>query len=330
MEDIMKLRCEVAIPSGSRQGRVLVQLRQPNTGVLEILPARAAGEATHQIIDACGFPLITHLSESDPVVSGEIQRAGYWEFAESMALLSLVRPGMTFVDAGANLGYYTVLLSQTLQSSGQIYSFEPEPRNYLVATANALLVRQLYPPAAPSEIFPLALSDQVGTARLNLFAQNLGFHSLVYGAGEAVGSSEVRTTTLDSLRQPADGSPTLGRGIDVLKADVQGSELALLRGAERTLERDRPILCLEFEPYLTGAEACVALVEWLQARRYPWFRVFHSNVREPYPALVEFTRLLTAGEVLEQVGRKLIGPYGSLLAFPGPGEQPDIPARVRA
>src|SRR5437660_1333679 len=110
----MKLRCEVAIPGGSRQARVPVRLAQPEPDVVEILPARAPGEATHQVIDACGLPLITHLPDADPMVSGDVQRAGYWEFAESMMLLSLVRPGMTVVDAGANLGYYSVLLSQSL------------------------------------------------------------------------------------------------------------------------------------------------------------------------------------------------------------------------
>jgi FkbM family methyltransferase len=320
----MRLRCEVAIPSGSRQGRVLIQFRQPDPDVLEILPARS-GEATHQIIDACGRPLITHLPETDPVVSGEILRAGYWEFAESMALLSLVRPGMTFVDAGANLGYYSVLLAQTLQSSGQVYAFEPEPRNRLVVTANVLLARQIAPQAAPTEVFPCALGDQVGTGRLNLFGQNLGFHSLVYGSQDAAGSITVPISTLDTLRRPGDSSPALTRRIDVVKADVQGSELALVRGAEATLEQDRPILCLEFEPYLSGAETCAALVNWLQARHYPWFRVFHSNVRDPHQALVEFARLLTAQEVLAQVQRQLIGPYGTLLAFPTPWEEPDEP-----
>ncbi len=316
----MRLRCEVAIPGGLRHARLPIRIVQPEPDVVEILPAGAAGEATHQIIDACGLPLITHLPDADRMVSGDIQKAGYWEFAESMALLSLVRPGMTVVDAGANLGYYSVLLSQSLQPSGQVYAFEPEPRNHLTATANVLLARKLCPQAAPAEVFAAALTDQVGSARLNLFGGNLGMHSLVYGNGGAVGSSTVPTTTLDALRWAGESGPGLRRRIDIIKADVQGSELALLRGAERTVERDRPVLCLECEPYLTGAAACSALVEWLQAHRYPWFRVFHSNVRDPYQALAESARLLSAEEVLEQIRRNQIGPYGSLMAYPGPRE----------
>jgi FkbM family methyltransferase len=317
----MRLRCEVAIPGGLRQGRLPIKLGQPDPDVVEILPVGDFGNATHQIIDACGLPLITHLPDADTMVSGDIQKAGYWEFAESMALLSLVQPGMTVVDAGANIGYYSALLSQALQPSGQVYAFEPEPRNHLVSTANVLLTRKLSPQAAPAEVFLTALTDQIGNARLNLYGGNLGMHSLVYGNGGAAGSSVVPTTTLDALRWGSASATGLPRRIDVIKADVQGSELALLRGAERTIERDRPVLCLECEPYLTGAAACSALVEWLQDHRYPWFRVFHSNVRDPYQALAEWARLLSAAEVLEQIRHNQIGPYGSLMAYPGPRER---------
>jgi FkbM family methyltransferase len=319
----MKLRCEVAIPSGHRQGRVLIRLGVPDPGVLEILPAHSAGEATHQIIDVCGAPLITFLPELDPIVSGEMMRAGYWEFPESMALLSLARPGMTFVDAGANLGYYSALLARALQSEGQIYAFEPEPRNALVATANVLLARLLFPQAAPAQVFPCALTESVGEARLNVYERNLGMHSLVYGSREAAGSSAVPTNTLDTLRDSGGPAAPLRRRIDLLKADVQGSELALLRGAERTLARDRPVLCLECEPYLSGTEACVALVRWLADHHYTRFRVFHSNRHNPHEALVEFARVLTAEEVLDYLQRQLIGPYGSLLAFPDGRDKPE-------
>jgi FkbM family methyltransferase len=327
----MKLRCEVVIPSGFRRGRVLVRLRQPEPGVLELLPAGPANEATHQVVNACGMPFLTHLPENDAIVSGELLQAGYWEFAESMLLLSLARPGMTLVDAGANLGYYSVLLAPTLGPSGQVYAFEPEPRNYLAATANALLTQQLFPQAAPTRVFPVALTDRLGTARLNLFGHNLGMHSLVFAggnAGQPTSSRDVPTVTLDALRESADPSASVGRRIDLLKADVQGSELPLLRGAERVLERDRPVLCLEYEPYLTGADACVALLEWLQGRGYASFRVFHSNVRDPHQALAEAVLLLTAEQVLEKVRRQLVGPYGSLLAFPSPPEEADEPLRA--
>jgi FkbM family methyltransferase len=316
----MRLRCEVAIPSGFRQGRVFIRLRQPDPDLMILLPCRGGAEATHQLVGACGLPLLTHLAEQDSIISGELTRSGMWEFTESMNLLSLARPGGTFVDAGANVGYYSVVLANALGPAGQVYAFEPEPRNSLLLCANALLTRQTSPQAAPIETFRLALTDQPGEARLNLFERNLGLHSLVHAGG--AGACTVPTETLDSLRWPQSPPAPLPRHIDLLKADVQGGELALLRGAEQTIERDRPVLCLEFEPEFSGPEGCASIVGWLSQRRYEWFRLFHANVSDPYQALAASVRLLSADEVLDQLRLGLVGPYGTLVAFPAEGAAP--------
>lgn len=73
----MQLRCELAIPSGLRQGRLLVRLLQDDPDVLELVPAHGFADATHQLINAGSRPLLTHLSDQDPVVSGELQRQGF-------------------------------------------------------------------------------------------------------------------------------------------------------------------------------------------------------------------------------------------------------------
>src|SRR5262245_29727177 len=60
-----------------------------------------------------------------------IQRAiyffGAFEPLDSYLFLKLVRPGMTVIDAGANVGQYTLLASQAVGSEGHVYSFEPIP-----------------------------------------------------------------------------------------------------------------------------------------------------------------------------------------------------------
>jgi FkbM family methyltransferase len=311
----MRLRCEAAIPAGFVRGRVLVRLRQPEPDLLLLLPARGLDDATHQVTGAAGLPLLSHLSERDPVVSGELARNGRWEFAESAALLWLARPGMTFVDAGACLGYYSALLARVLGASGLAEAFEPEPRNHLVLTANALLTARLCPDAAPIRPHRHALSDRAGSARLHLFEGNLGLHSLAHGQ-RASGAIDVQAATIDALRFPTEGEPAIGRHIDLVKADVQGSEPALLRGAVRTLAEDRPVLCLECEPYLSGADACVGMIDWLAGRGYSAFRLFHSDEYDPHRVLAEAARVLSAAQASEMVRRDLVGPYGTLLAFP--------------
>jgi FkbM family methyltransferase len=314
----MRLRLDYGVPRPARHDRTLVRLSPDGSGALALVPVFDAAEATHQIVDAAGSPLLTHLTERDAVISGEIMRGNIWEFAESLALLLSARPGMTVVDAGANVGYCSVLLARVLERTGRIFAFEPAPDNYFILEANALLTQQLWPGAAPIAAFRLALADKPGTATLHLFDWNLGLHSLVHGGAEAGRSVAVEAVTLDSLRFPDDGgSPAIDRRIDLIKADTQGSELPILRGAERTLERDRPLLCLECEPYLSGDDECLALVRWLHDHGYQRFRVFHADGQDPYQTVVEFAAVLTVEQVADRVRRKAIGPYGTLLAFPG-------------
>src|SRR5438067_2471210 len=104
-------------------GRRLIRLTLDNSTRLRLCAVVRAEEATHQIVPVLGSPFITHLPERDPVVSGEISRLGYWEFAESVLLLSALRPGMNIVDAGANLGYYTTLLGRHLGTAGSVLAF---------------------------------------------------------------------------------------------------------------------------------------------------------------------------------------------------------------
>ena len=167
-------------------------------------------------------------------------------------LLSLARPGMTFLDAGANLGYYTVLLSGIVGPTGHIFAFEPEPQNFLVLAANVLLARQLDVQVPQIHLFRAALSSEAGFKVLQLCQGNLGFHRLTATA-PSPNCEVVETLRLDSLFDGT-GRPTTERcrPLDLIKADIQGHELPMLQGAETIVATDRPILCLEFEPYIAG------------------------------------------------------------------------------
>src|SRR5580704_1223481 len=64
------------------------------------------------------------LNPNDPVVSGALT-FGVYEKPETAFLLSVLRPGMTFLDVGANLGYYTALAIARVGKQGKIVALEP-------------------------------------------------------------------------------------------------------------------------------------------------------------------------------------------------------------
>jgi FkbM family methyltransferase len=259
-----------------------------------------------------GSPLITHVSEQDIVISSQLAQEGYWEFTESMVLLSLIRPGMTVLDVGANLGYYSMLLARSLGSEGELQAFEPEPRNFFLLLANTLLLQKYETTCPRIQLYRKALANHLGTQALQLHPSNFGFHQLTTETNPQSQTTPVETTTIDHLRQ----SGQLTRKIDLIKADIQGHELEMVHGAEKTIMSDHPILALELEPYISGEPKCLELLSWLNDYGYSHFRLFHSDSKHPPKPLIEMVCLLSVKNVIKELKNKRIRAYGTIVAFP--------------
>ncbi|MFD0665970.1 FkbM family methyltransferase [Thermocatellispora tengchongensis] len=157
---------------------------------------------------------------------GALIRAVYPRLdAELARAAEFVPRGGTAVDVGVWYGPWTAALRRLGCS---VVAVEANPRLAALAAAAFPDVR----------VVSAAASDASGTARLWLPPGGRGAEataSLVHEAGEPV---EVRTVTIDELGLS---------DVRFMKVDVEGHELAALRGAERTVRRDRPLLLVELE-----------------------------------------------------------------------------------
>jgi FkbM family methyltransferase len=130
-----------------------------------------------------------------------------WEQPVVDAFAAAIRPGDVVYDIGAWIGPYTLLASKLVGPSGRVISFEPDP------AAREQLERNLgLNGAANVAVFPLALSDRNGTARLSG-----GGSEAVVGA---TGDVEIETMTLPDFIA-REGAP------DVVKLDIEGGERKL-------------------------------------------------------------------------------------------------------
>jgi len=157
--------------------------------------------------------------------------------AERESLGRLVRPGMTVVDVGSNLGLYTVLLSRLVGPTGQVVAFEPDPALF------ALLERNCARNGC-GNVRSRRVALGSGRARL-AFSQllvNAGDNHL----GDAAGRPFRRSVEVEV--QPLDeAAPSLAP--DLVKIDVQGWELHVLRGMTGMLDRNPHVaLYLELWP----------------------------------------------------------------------------------
>lgn len=163
---------------------------------------------------------------ADPskTIGRSILTTGVYDLAVSETLARLTDPGDWAADAGANVGYMTLLLASCARGpGGRVFAFEPHPE---------LFRRLLRTAAAPGlgvacvDLREVALGDAPGRARLVQPPEYPGNDGTARLSGGDHGEP-VEVVTLDS----AVGAHSLA----VLKVDVEGSEAAVLRGAARLL-----------------------------------------------------------------------------------------------
>jgi FkbM family methyltransferase len=146
-------------------------------------------------------------------------------------LRTLLRPGETFVDAGAHIGVWSLEAGAAVGRQGTVIAFEPNPFTYAKLLHNLALNENL----ARWRPFAAGLSAQSGSANLEL---DILSDCCRIVATPTETTSQVRTVALDAILG--------GELCQGLKIDVEGHELSVLHGAMTTLHLHHPWLCVEF------------------------------------------------------------------------------------
>jgi FkbM family methyltransferase len=203
----------------------------------------------------------TVLADPSKHVGMSIHTTGIYDLAVSEVLIRLVDAGDTVVDAGANVGYMTVLGARLAGPSGQVHAFEPHPALFEVLTRNAGEAQRAGQ-ASPVSLHDAALGARTGRAELVVpdgFEHNDGLARIRGVEGGSEPSIDVRMTTIDE----ALGTTPIG----VLKLDVEGLEHEVLTGASGAL-RAQSIRHVVFEDHDGPGSAVMTLLESAGYRLY--------------------------------------------------------------
>jgi FkbM family methyltransferase len=214
------------------------------------------------------------------------------------ALATVLKPGMTYYDAGANVGFFAVLASRLIGPSGRVVCFEPLPANAqqiehnarLNGFSNVMVRTEALGGSNRTETFSLSAEPTWGSLA-----------SVGKAPDRASGQMQVAVRTLDSLCAP--GALPYP---DLMKIDVEGAEQELLEGARATLEVARPILIIELHQTndavadeldklnyvyaVLGSPTPVREVAWdaniiaAPKERTDWIQLIPELARSPVPA----------------------------------------------
>jgi FkbM family methyltransferase len=173
------------------------------------------------------------LERGAKIMTPTLLESGSWQPDVVKLMRRMLRPGMTVVDAGANIGYVSVLASRLVGPSGRVLCIEADPANVAMLRAN--LWRN---GCTNATILPVAAWSERADLNLTVFSEGGGACSQV-SAGPG-GESRVPAYRLDEL---------VDAEVDYLKIDCEGTDHLVLSGATGLFESNpRLIATVEFVP----------------------------------------------------------------------------------
>lgn len=202
----------------------------------------AAPRALRRAFDAVlerlpGSHLVSVLPDGERIRLSARYRHVSWNPDEYRAFRAAVRPGVTVLDIGANAGAYTLLFATWVGDRGRVFAFEPVPdicnglRTHV--TLNGFDKRVT--------VVQAAVAATVGTAPFAVHPSG-GASSLALASVESGTQVRVTTETVDTVCKSHALLPA------VLKIDVEGAELDVLKGARNTLALPGLQVFIEFHP----------------------------------------------------------------------------------
>ena len=262
-------------------GRALAGLLPKGRSSL-VRAVATVSKSPHQFLAECaGFRVLIDIDEH---VSATLYNYHTFEPKVIQIFESFIAPGDVVFDVGANFDWFSLVAARRTGSRGKVYAFEPDPRNIERLRANV---------AANSldqfvEIIPKGITDRTGVETLYLAppeAGNVG-RSTVMAPSAARNSVaiNIQTTTVDEFIHAGD-IPTIA----MLKMDIEGAELAAIKGASDSLRRNiiKAVL-MEIHPAKLGPEGVAELGNLMAHHGYnAWFldEAMHDR-RLPAPVLV--------------------------------------------
>ena len=184
-------------------------------------------------------------SVDDLAVGNHVLIGRSYDPTVAAVLVRRVKPGMTVVDIGANIGYLTMLLASLVGPSGLVVAVEPNPENIKLLEASRRVndFGQIL-------VIQAAAGRHTALLALNVSYSNGTTTELPSDLDAIFASRPVPCFALDNLL-PKD------RRFNLVKIDTEGAELNALIGLSRTMDRDKPVIVSEFSPgMLPGISHC--------------------------------------------------------------------------
>jgi len=243
-----------------------------------LLALNPAAFRDYQFVCRRGFNLVWSSRGLPDLLTQHMLLDGFYQREVMLALRHLAKPGRVVLDVGAHHGLMSVVSALTVGPTGQVVAFEPNPLIQDLLRHHLAINR-----VVAVKLEECGVGDCEGRlpfyARSDAYAWNSSFTRKFADAEGKIEPVQVPVTTIDAYVERTKTIP------NIIKIDTEGTEMKVLRGAQRTLQQHRPKVIQEINPSSTEAAGLrvADYLEYFKALNYGVFvlpnRTFDGNYR---------------------------------------------------
>jgi len=199
----------------------------------------------HVALTRTAFDHKIYVDTRDISLAPHILLDGYWEMWITKIFMRLVQPGMTVIDIGANIGYYSLIAGSHVGPGGKVISFEANPSVFRLL-ANSMEINGFL---GRAELVNQGVMDKQGELTFYSLASHHGSSSFFIDPATVSQfrdtMEEIKVTCLSLDEYFADRDPR----VDVIKIDAEGAEPAIIAGAQGLLTKNHDVkILMEYTP----------------------------------------------------------------------------------
>ena len=200
------------------------------------------------------------LNPKNGFVDNYIYQHGTWDKKILLQMNRYLSKDSVFVDVGANIGFFSLYAAK---GATKVIAFEPI--SFLHKQFSSSIQKNNI---NNIDLRQIACGSKKGSGVINLMSNNIGSSSLVLENEQTYGNETVSISTLDKELE--------NQRVDFIKIDVEGYEWEVLQGAKNVISINRPVIVLEFSPFLyekkeTGSS--IAMLDFLINSGYTVFDI---------------------------------------------------------
>jgi FkbM family methyltransferase len=224
----------------------------------------------------------------DPGDSLDLSINGVYGELDTKIIREEIHEGDIVIDVGANIGYYTLIFAQLVGSSGKVFAFEPESKNFEILKKNIEINN--YPNIVAEQKI---VSDKSGIVKLFIAEHGIVGHRINQQKSSQK-FIEVESIILDNYIKKLN----LDNKINFIKIDVEGSEPKVLEGAKEIMQKSNQLkIFTEFNREAVE-EYGIEPKEMIDLFYRNGFKIYLPNYKENKINLTNVNELLTSKETL--------------------------------